>query len=320
MKSIAQLIPAALLAGLALASAGSVQAEQYTVTCESKNYQRAECGVGGGPVFLTRQLSSPPGDCIQGRTWGFDSRRNTIWVNNGCRAEFRATVARPPSPWQPGGEIVTCESQNYRYTECDVFGGPVGLVWQLSTPPGDCIQGKSWGFNASRNKIWVSNGCRGEFRVGGGRPPPPSPSTSIVTCESRNYGDAECYTGGGPVFLVRQLSTPPGDCIEGQTWGWDRNSIWVRGGCRAEFRVGSSRPPPPPPQSIEIVTCESRNYREAECPVPGGPVAILRQLSAPPGNCIEGQTWGYNGFNNSIWVRNGCRAEFRVGYDADRWP
>lgn len=313
---------AAALAVAALGGASVASAERYIVTCESKNYQRAECSVGGGPVSMVRQLSTPPGDCIQARTWGFDTRRNTIWVSNGCRAEFSAQAARPPSPWQPSGETVTCESQNYRYTECSVPGGPVGLVWQLSTPPGDCVMGRSWGFNASRNVIWVNNGCRAEFRVGGSRPPPvPPPSSQVITCQSWEYRDAECFVGRGPVFLARQLSTSPGDCIEGQTWGFDGQSqaIWVRAGCRAEFRVGHEyRPPPPAP--VQIVTCESNNYRDAECYVTGGPVSLVRQLSTPPGNCIEGQTWGYNGFNHTIWVRGGCRAEFRIGYDDDRWP
>src|SRR5207237_7812164 len=30
------------------------------------------------------------------------------------------------------------------------------------------------------------------------------------------------------------------------------------------------------------VTCESINYREQQCSVPGGPVALVRQLSTPP--------------------------------------
>jgi hypothetical protein len=62
-----------------------------------------------------------------------------------------------------------------------------------------------------------------------------------------------------------------------------------------------------------IVKCESNDYRDAECPVDGGSVAIVRQLSTPPGDCIEGRTWGFNPGNNSIWVRGGCRAEFRTG-------
>ena len=139
-----------------------------------------------------------------------------------------------------------------------------------------------------------------------------------VTCESENYRDQECPVPRGPVALVRQLSTPPGNCIEGQTWGFNRNNstIWVSNGCRAEFRVGYgdrySRPVPE--QGMETVTCESQNYRNQECPVSGGPVALVRQLSTPPGNCIEGRTWGFNGNNSTIWVSSGCRAEFRVGY------
>ena len=138
---------------------------------------------------------------------------------------------------------------------------------------------------------------------------------AIVTCESMNYRHQECPVPDGPVSLVRQLSTPPGDCIEGQTWGFNRenNTIWVRDGCRAEFRVayaGEYRRPRP--ERGMTVTCESMNYRHQECPVPDGPVSLVRQLSTPPGDCIEGRTWGFDRENNTIWVRNGCRAEFRV--------
>jgi hypothetical protein len=54
--------------------------------------------------------------------------------------------------------------------------------------------------------------------------------------------------------------------------------------------------------------------------VNGGPVVLVRQLSSPPGNCIEGQTWGFNASNNAIWVSNGCRAEFRAGYAGSSSP
>jgi len=216
--------------------------------------------------------------------------------------------------------IVTCESQNYRNAECAVGGGPVVLIRQLSSPPGDCIEGRTWGFNGYNNTIWVTNGCRAEFRVGyDSAYPPPRPGAPAITviCESQNYHNAECAVPGGPVALVRQLSSPPGDCIEGQTWGFNgrNNTIWVSGGCRAEFRAGYgggyARPLPAPEVTV---FCESENYRNAECAVPGGPVALVRQLSTPPGDCIEGRTWGFNGYNNTIWVTNGCRAEFRAGY------
>jgi hypothetical protein len=139
----------------------------------------------------------------------------------------------------------------------------------------------------------------------------------IVTCESIDYRDQACPVSGGPVALVRQLSTTPGDCIEGRTWGFDgnNNTIWVSSGCRAEFQVGYvGAYPRPLPAPGTTVTCESINYRDQACPVPGGPVALVRQLSTTPGDCIEGRTWGFDGNNNTIWVSSGCRAEFRVGY------
>ena len=139
---------------------------------------------------------------------------------------------------------------------------------------------------------------------------------TIVTCESNNYRNQECGVPPGPVTLIRQLSSPPGDCIEGRTWGHNRNVIWVSNGCRAEFQVGYSggyRPQPGPgPGPGQTVLCESIGYNPQECSVPYGPVYMSRQLSSPPGDCIEGRTWGYNG--NVIWVNGGCRAEFRAGY------
>jgi len=43
---------------------------------------------------------------------------------------------------------------------------------------------------------------------------------------------AEVFAFAG-VQLVRQISRSA--CIEGQTWGYARNGIWVSQGCRAEF-------------------------------------------------------------------------------------
>jgi hypothetical protein len=38
-----------------------------------------------------------------------------------------------------------------------------------------------------------------------------------------------------PVELLRQLSGTA--CVQGQSWGWDAEGVWVDGGCRALFRV-----------------------------------------------------------------------------------
>src|SRR4051812_19865301 len=59
-----------------------------------------------------------------------------------------------------------------------------------------------------------------------------------ITCSSddgkRNFCRAN--TRGG-VQMTRQISGSA--CIQGQTWGWDRDNIWVDKGCRAQFITNS---------------------------------------------------------------------------------
>lgn len=63
------------------------QGHGEVVRCESKDRRRRHCNVplGRGGVDLVRQLSDTR--CVQGRNWGTD--RSGIWVDGGCRAEFR---------------------------------------------------------------------------------------------------------------------------------------------------------------------------------------------------------------------------------------
>jgi hypothetical protein len=57
-----------------------------TVTCSSNNGRRNWCDIGGRrDVQLSRQISGSA--CIRNNTWGVD--RSGIWVDRGCRAEFR---------------------------------------------------------------------------------------------------------------------------------------------------------------------------------------------------------------------------------------
>ncbi len=55
------------------------------IRCESNHMDYVECGTGRiHNAELARQYSGSP--CIYGQTWGY--RRNTLWVSNGCRADF----------------------------------------------------------------------------------------------------------------------------------------------------------------------------------------------------------------------------------------
>ncbi|MBN2241352.1 MAG: DUF3011 domain-containing protein [Acidobacteria bacterium] len=135
-----------------------------------------------------------------------------------------------------------------------------------------------------------------------------------VTCESRGNRRQECtINASGSVRIMRQLSDAP--CVEGRTWGYTQNSLWVSDGCRGVFafdadspdrllsrRGGGGQEPLP-----TYARCESIDNRQEECSIDtSGSVRIIRQISDAP--CVEGQTWGY--FNNSLWVSDGCRAVF----------
>lgn len=175
----------------------------------------------------------------------------------------------------------------------------------------------------------------------------PPAKADTVTCESRNGGYQSCAvdTRGG-VTLSRQLSSQ--GCWEGDTWGYDRNRIWVNNGCRAQFRVGSSSSSGNKNNAVAAAVvvglvgaailanknkrdrdddydngngwnngnprytfqCESRNNRYTNCDSGRvrGQVEIYRQLSDR--RCVYGQNWGND--RGQVWVDDGCRAEFAV--------
>ena len=139
--------------------------EAQTIRCASSGYRQNYCRIDTrGGVRLLRQISDSA--CIRGRSWDFDGRG--VWVSNGCEADFEVggyvERAPPPPPVYIERRIVRCESINDRTERCnlDTRGG-VRLVTQLSNS--GCYRNRSWG--ADRDGIWVSNGCRADFEVGG---------------------------------------------------------------------------------------------------------------------------------------------------------
>jgi hypothetical protein len=132
-----------------------------TFRCESDNERTRHCNADTrGGVRMNRQLSDSP--CIQGRSWGYDN--SGVWVSQGCRAEF-TTGGGGPVYGEPGGgygQTLRCESQDKRQRRCNVsVRRGVDIVRQLSGTR--CVQGQNWGWD--RSGIWVSGGCRAEFRV-----------------------------------------------------------------------------------------------------------------------------------------------------------
>ena len=157
------------------------------------------------------------------------------------------------------------------------------------------------------------------------RPPPPPPNyypngpgygNPTISCGSPQYRLLRCpiprdWRG---VRIVQQTSKSA--CVEGQTWGYDRGSVWVDRGCGGVFAPGGGGWRPGPDWDREfVVSCGSPQYRRYFCQVDVGArghVRLQRQYSDAA--CIEGQTWGWN--RAGIWVDRGCGGHFLV---SRRW-
>lgn len=125
-----------------------------TLKCESSDGKYKTCGSNlyGNPDLI-RQLSGTP--CQQGVSWGL--RNGSIWVDKGCRGEFRIGESS-------GKYSLTCASENGRRASCawDARKGKPSLLETLSKSP--CVQGRSWGYDKKAG-LWVDEGCRGRFGV-----------------------------------------------------------------------------------------------------------------------------------------------------------
>ena len=147
----------------------------------------------------------------------------------------------------------------------------------------------------------------------------PLSSADEINCSSEDGHRHYCSTDTrGGVQMIKQRSDSP--CVEGQTWGYDRQGIWVDRGCRADFSTGrggySNGGYGGDPQ---LVNCSSEDGHRHVCPInSNGRVRLEKQRSGSV--CIEGRTWGYN--DREIWVDRGCRGDFTVeshGRDDHDW-
>jgi len=219
---------------------------------------------------------------------------------------------------------INCSSEDghRKYCPVDTRGG-VQMTNQRSGSP--CIPGQTWGFD--RGGIWVDRGCRADFAVGEGgygRGGYDRGDSQLVNCSSEDGGRHFCpISPNSRVTLAKQRSGSA--CIEGRTWGYNNNQIWVDRGCRADFNVeargddGRGRDWDHDrdryrhgggAEADEFINCSSEDGHRKYCPVDTrrARVQMTRQRSGSP--CIQGQTWGYD--RGGIWVDRGCRADFQV--------
>lgn len=144
----------------------------------------------------------------------------------------------------------------------------------------------------------------------------------VIRCESTNGKPNRCMVPWRDAQLVKQESK--GACIRGQSWGIDRQGLWVDRGCRGQFaeagyggRPGNGpgnqtgwRPGPDWNRQIQL-QCDSNGSRYSFCQVDlgaHGRARLIRQLSDT--RCVEGRTWGWN--RAGVWTDHGCRGVFVV--------
>lgn len=154
------------------------------------------------------------------------------------------------------------------------------------------------------------------------RRPSRSEQSTTLRCDSDDMRRHTCAAPGEitRATLSRQISGSA--CVQGTSWGWQGDSIWVDRGCRAEFTViysgDASREQPNDqnvidyndPRTTKSIRCESDDMNYKLCPA-GGTVRgarLVRQISGSA--CTEATSWGWKA--EGVWVDKGCRAEFEV--------
>jgi hypothetical protein len=178
---------------------------RQTITCESFKYRYQFCRVNTrGGVRLTRQISNTR--CNEGETWGYD--REGIWVDQGCAAEFSVRGG--------GGNQNNNNNNNISSGGGDNTAAIVGGALVIGAIAA-AIAGGSDG-NSNNNSS--------------------SDGRQTITCNSKDDQYTTCpinLSRGNRVVLDRQLSQA--GCWEGDTWGYNRDEIWVDNGCRGLFEI-----------------------------------------------------------------------------------
>jgi hypothetical protein len=144
----------------------SAAADERVVECASDDGRREECGADLRGMRFTDVRQHSRSTCEIGRNFGYNDRG--VWVDEGCRGEFRFRAAdRFAASSDNGisearGRILNCESNDEDYEHCEAPGIVAARVAnQISRS--ECVQGTNWGVDD--RGIWVDRGCRADFEV-----------------------------------------------------------------------------------------------------------------------------------------------------------
>ena len=220
------------------------------INCKSKKFGRKECSIKGNikTVLLLEQKSESP--CLEGSSYGFTD--DHLWVDKGCSAKFEVNYSSDEdSGWWSGlnrqSQIqkrrLNCKSKRFKPNTCRVAGAIQSLKLRKQKSESACTLGISYGYRGE--SIWVSQGCEANFEVEykpGASVSKPEPWGSRdkkrkVSCSSKRNKRRTCSVDG-PIDSLRLRKTKSNSpCVEGESYGFAGDRIWVDKGCRAEFEV-----------------------------------------------------------------------------------
>jgi len=138
-----------------------------------------------------------------------------------------------------------------------------------------------------------------------------------ITCVSSNRQRTECPVDGRIQNVRQTQAFAGGFCIQGFSWGYDQEKIWVDIGCSGTFQVDTVRNVvterrPNLETFVQTVDCRAGGSKRVACRVEGKiqDVEPVGSFSSVP--CRYGTSWGYE--KRHVWVEKGCEARFNVTY------
>ncbi len=250
-------LPGIAAIGVAPAAA-QYNTQPVTISCYSQGNTARTCRLPANTQSVSFVGPDRTGRCREGETWR--RQGNVLRVSGGCGGNFEALVSQGGGSsggnwggsggnWGGSGGSnqgfageINCRSRENRTERCSAnTENRVQLLQQYSSSP--CIQGRTWSY--TRNRIEVRNGCQARFGYGYGNWNGEGGSwgggnqgfANQLECRSDNNRYRRCSANTqGRVEMLRQFSSS--SCIQGRSWGFDRNSIWVDNGCQARFGYG----------------------------------------------------------------------------------
>ncbi|MGZ4814744.1 MAG: DUF3011 domain-containing protein [Terriglobales bacterium] len=219
--------------------AGSLAFGQNVINCSSNDMGYHTCQIGpNNGVRMIRQLSGNP--CVQGETFGLN--RDSIWVNNGCRADFEVFQNGNNNGYNRQG------ASNGDYDR----DGDRDRDWHHHHQRESEYSNGQYPDNGNQpyyngNGPYYGTGNNGYY--GSYADEANAVNGHIVytghyddgksTCSSQpGQGVTFCQTGGelSRAELISENGQTP--CVEGQTWGRIPNKgLWVAGGCSGKFKI-----------------------------------------------------------------------------------